>query len=404
MLAVKTGYSEKTDSFLAGSEAVDNALKGQTASNASLVIIFHTARHNSLEISKGITTKLGSNVEIIGGYAVGIITNDYIGYSGYQVGVAIFMGNSSYFRPFIKLGLADNEEKTGHLLAQDIEPFLPEISGMLLFYDSVNRINPKFKLNMATPLLKGMNDQWHGKWPILAGAGLVGDMQCGETFQLFGRSIYQQSAIALALCPPLLMDTTIIHGCTPIGSYHTITKTDHNTILEINNEPALDAISKLLGTTDKTWKEYAFFLTLGVNKGEKWKEYNEELYVNRLCLKVDERRKGIVMFEPDLKAGDEIQLMQRQVDLSDIKNKCKNLIDSLEGRKPIFAFYINCAGRAGAYCGMDEEDATAIQEALGNHIPLLGIYSGVEIAPIKKIPTPLDWTGVFCVISEQPNL
>jgi hypothetical protein len=37
---------------------------------------------------------------------------------------------------------------------------------------------------------------------------------------------------------------------------------------------------------------------------------------------------------------------------------------------------------------------------LGDKIPLLGIYSGVEIARVGGDLQPLDWTGVLCIFSE----
>ena len=56
------------------------------------------------------------------------------------------------------------------------------------------------------------------------------------------------------------------------------------------------------------------------------------------------------------------------------------LLGRLAGRKPFFALYIDCAGRASAYCGSDGEEAAEVQRVLGREIPLLGIYCGVEIA------------------------
>ncbi|MDR1920541.1 MAG: FIST C-terminal domain-containing protein, partial [Candidatus Adiutrix sp.] len=71
----------------------------------------------------------------------------------------------------------------------------------------------------------------------------------------------------------------------------------------------------------------------------------------------------------------------------------------LGGRKPVFAFYVNCAGRAAGYAGTDLEDALTVQRVVAGRAPLMGIYSGVEIAPVKGKSRGLDWTGVFCLFS-----
>jgi hypothetical protein len=70
------------------------------------------------------------------------------------------------------------------------------------------------------------------------------------------------------------------------------------------------------------------------------------------------------------------------------------------GRRAIFAIYIDCAGRAAAYSRTAVEEAVEIQKAL-NHAgcPLLGFYSGVEIAPFLNKSRGLDWTGVLLVMT-----
>ena len=142
-----------------------------------------------------------------------------------------------------------------------------------------------------------------------------------------------------------------------------------------------------------------FFLTFGVNKGDKWGDYDEDAYANRLCLAVDKEREGLVMFEPDMVEGTEFQIMYRSLDLDYIAPKLESLFARLDGRRPVFALYINCAGRAAGYAGSDLEDALEIQRAVADRVPLLGMYTGVEIASVRGRPRGLDWTGVFCLFS-----
>jgi hypothetical protein len=47
------------------------------------------------------------------------------------------------------------------------------------------------------------------------------------------------------------------------------------------------------------------------------------------------------------------------------------------------------------------EEASEVQEVFNQYnIPLLGFYSGVEIAPLLKKSRGLDWTGVLLVLAE----
>jgi hypothetical protein len=163
----------------------------------------------------------------------------------------------------------------------------------------------------------------------------------------------------------------------------------------------LDLIAELLGPdSDRAWEDYPLFVTLGVNRGDKFGEYNEEEYANRLCMAIDKERRGLVMFEPDLTAGSEIQLMRRSIDFDYIHTKASRLYEALGTRRPFLGIYIDCMGRAASYCGADGEEGAAIQEVIGARMPLLGMYTGVEIGPVAGRQQPLDWSGVLCVLSE----
>ena len=42
-----------------------------------------------------------------------------------------------------------------------------------------------------------------------------------------------------------------------------------------------------------------------------------------------------------------------------------------------------------------------VTETLSDGVPFLGFYSGVEIAPVRGISRPLDWTGVLATLRVQ---
>jgi hypothetical protein len=212
-----------------------------------------------------------------------------------------------------------------------------------------------------------------------------------------------QTAIAMSFHGEgFRLDTTVFHGCKPASDYHTVTKADKNVVLEIDGKPALEKIAEMLGPgVDKSWEQYPLFITLGVNNGDKYGDFKEEEYANRLCMAIDRERKGLIMFEPDLTEGTEVQLMRRSIDFDYIRTRAQNLTKQLGSRKPFFSLYIDCAGRAGVYCGSTKEEGAEIQKVIEPICPMLGMFTGVEIGKIGKIPQQaLDWSGVLCVWSE----
>ncbi|HWQ51178.1 MAG TPA: diguanylate cyclase, partial [Terriglobales bacterium] len=254
------------------------------------------------------------------------------------------------------------------------------------------------RLPKATWLLEGV-EKGLGFLPPVTGAGLRGDYLCrprprdaapGACGELF----------ALAFSDDVLVESTVIHGCTPITPYHTVTKAVGATVTEIDGVPALAMLNDLLGSA-LTLREYPFSLLLGVNYGELMGDFTGEDYVTRLCIGVDEEQGGIVMSEPDMREGTRFQLMARPLELTYIKPVIEEAFARLAGREPIFALYIDCIGRCAGYGDLETEDALVMQKALGDKVPFLGIYMGAEIAPVGGRSRPLDWTGVLCLLSKR---
>ena len=401
-MRVGVGYSENPDTHSAGREAALEALKQAESDNiCDFVLMFSTARHDAKILHDSVADVLGDSVPFIGGGALGAICNDRFGYAGDQVILAAFWLQGVHCELLSESGLLENEEESGKRLGQKLAKLnVTPTSPILFFYDAIDHTSANVRLIMATLLLQGI-EQGLGFLPDLLGAGLQGDYICTPTRQWIGTQVTEHRALALAFDDAVHIDHVIMHGCRPATGYYTVTKADKQAILEINGEPALRFLDKLLGPKIQP-EDYPFFLILGINKGDKWGDFDEKNYVNHLCLAIDKEHDAIIMFESDMLEGTEFQVMYRSLDLDYMPPRIEKLFDHLGGRKPVLALYINCAGRAAGFGGSDMEDAVVVQKTLAGRVPLMGVYSGVEIASVVERPRGLDWTGVFCLIS-VPN-
>ncbi|MDL2292797.1 response regulator [Acholeplasma sp. OttesenSCG-928-E16] len=401
-MKVQVGYSELPDATLACNEALDNALgESKETSTCDFVFLFCTARHNQHELVEALKKRLG-NVPIYGGGAVGIITNEKFGYAGDQVGIALVYLEGSKCEIVIEPGLLEGEKEAGVRLGKRFKDLgVNKDSPVIMFYDAVDNSEKGLRLLMATGILSGI-EEGLGFLPDLNGAGIQGDHVCTPTAQFLGDNIGTHNIEAFVFSDDIKIDAAIMHGCKPLSNYYTVTKSDGPVILEINNEPAISFIDKVLNHAISV-DQYPFFLIFGVNHGPKWADYDENNYASRLCLGLDKKRNGIVMFEPDMVAGTEFQIMYRSLDLGYMEPKINEIFDNLGDNEPIFGLYIDCAGRCAGYGGVDIEDAVVIQEVVDNRVPVLGLYTGVEIASIGGKPRGLDWTGVFCLFSKKKN-
>ena len=111
------------------------------------------------------------------------------------------------------------------------------------------------------------------------------------------------------------------------------------------------------------------------------------------------------MFEADFENGTEFQFMRRNIRLMEesVDRGTKKTMTYLHENnlEPFFALYIDCAGRTAGFSGAEKEEVSIIQNTIGKNIPLLGFYSGVEIAPLLGKSRGLDWTGVLLILSRS---
>ncbi|MCE5272697.1 FIST C-terminal domain-containing protein [bacterium] len=399
------GYSELKDSLAAGQEAARGALADRDGQPGSLALAFCTGRHDPQACLEGIRSELG-DTPVLGGAAIGIITAGRLGYEGYQVGIAVLPADLAVSLAAAG-GMERDEKEAGRKLAEALNGSAPGASRLgLLFYETVRQGPPPApRMNVSSWLLEGFGSAIRQAPALLLGAGLISSYSMTPGFQFLGAELGYQSAGAVLLDGEFEAFSGIMHGCKPMSDYHTITRVEGPVVFEIDNRPALDVVQEMLG--EREWKENLplMLITLGRNMGGRYDPFNETRYINRLVVGGDSTARSITLFEADFENGSEFRFMRRNEELmlASTEKGCRDARARLvqENLEPFFALYIDCAGRAAGYCGADQEEADIVRRAIGRDIPLLGFYSGVEIAPLLGRSRGLDWTGVLLIMSRK---
>lgn len=399
---VGTGYSQLENSYEAGVEIAQKAVQSQNIFTETLFFLFATPHYKIDMLMKGIRSITGDQPKFLGCTTTGIVTNEFLSYNGALAGGAFISCETPFFELFIEKNIKDREFDAGKSLAKKLlDANTSHESSVVIFYDSVKTTAAEGRpdLNVATPILDGFYSHYK-YWPTFAGMGAMGEINLIYPCEAWaGNEISRHLLGAATIGGAIQMDTIILHGTRPMSGYHLITKSDKNIVFEIDGKPALDVIDEILGGS-VPWEEFPLLVTLGVNNGDKFGEFNEENYASRLCLAIDRDKKSLIMFETDLTEGSEVQLMQRNIDFKYIQPQVNKLISKIGSRKPILALYIDCLGRVCGFSGLLEEESLEVIKSLGG-LPFFGMFSGVEIANVGPDVKALDWTGVLCIFSEK---
>lgn len=130
------GYHNQKNAFLSGINTAQSAIKNGGIEKPSLVLAFCGGQVDGEDFFKGLRSVVGTHVPIMGGSAMGIITNSELCYEGFPAGAAILELDDNPCRIASADSLDKDEMRAGKRLAQG---FSGEREGKLLlvFYDSV---------------------------------------------------------------------------------------------------------------------------------------------------------------------------------------------------------------------------------------------------------------------------
>jgi hypothetical protein len=407
-MKVGIGYQNEKNAELSGRTLAETALKDGDITRPDLVLAFCHQQVDHDQFFQGIQTIIGANTPIIGGSAIGIITNTRLSYEGYPTGVLILQADTLRYKIAVAGALDQDERQAGKALAQQLAGNTDD-KLLLIFYDSIKipatATTPPV-MNASPPLISGIEETLGRNIPII-GAGVLGDQFFGPTKQFCGSYVGSQQVVGALLSGDFEPYFRIMHGCVPMdGMYHTITRIEGPVIYEIDGQPIVPMIDAIYG--GQQWQQQIPVkrLSIGVNLGEKYVEFEESQYVNRLIAGVLPSKAGIVIFEPDLEPGAEIQFMVRDADqiIASARKNSAELLQQIAdaGRTPVFGLYIDCAGRSSSISETLTEEAHEVMEVFNRyHTPLFGFYSGVEVAPFHGKSKGLDWTGILMVIARE---
>lgn len=227
----------------------------------------------------------------------------------------------------------------------------------------------------GSQLAKGMSASVENN--IIITGGLCGDdTRFEKTIAGYNENPKSGEIIAVGFYGDTLDISFSIHGgWIPFGPERIVTKSEGNTLYELDGKPALDLYKSYLGNKSKDLPSAALLYPLNVTTE------NEKQPIVRSILNIDEETNAVIL-AGDVAENAKVQLMMTNVDnIANASEKAARQSLELRKTKPDLAMLISCIGRKLVLDQRVEEEIEEVIEVLGNDTTIFGFYSYGEIAP-----------------------
>lgn len=374
-----TGHSIIADSFQAGVEAVEEAVKTLDGRPDAL-LVFASPVYDHEALLEGISSRT-PGVPMAGGTTAGEISSR--GFSENSVVVLAVRSDSLSFITAVSENMRENEAGCALEFVKEVQE--KALSGsplsLLIFPDGMSGDGVK----VIEGLQAGM------KIPIEIVGGFLGDNdRFSKTFQYCDGKVYTDAITGMLICNTASLDMTtgigVGSGFESIGNSMCCTASEGNVIQEIDHEPALDIYMELLGETrskrlPEVCLEYPFGLI----------ETGSPYFQIRCGLSVDNERKTITL-AGSVPAGSAMTLTtgSRGDLINGARKAAERARSGLHGSRPELIVVFSCVGRKIVLGRRVEEEVNAVRDVIGKDVPVIGFYTYGEIGPIDKLAEDLS--------------
>jgi hypothetical protein len=388
------GHSFKRNPGEAGKEAAMMALRKAGIMKPDFVFVFATIGYNQQILIRSIR-EATSEAPLSGCSGEGIITQETAIETNFGVCVMVIHSDELRFNHSYIDNIKNAASSAGEQLALKIAPYLSSDNiACFLFADGLVFNFDPF-LSMFEKTLACQNHL-----PIFG--GLASDnLETKKTYQYHDDQILSEGISCVVMSGLGRIAWGINHGCVPVGTMRTITRSEGNIIYEIDGIPALEALEDYFeqGWKDN-WNKTSLNLCLGFKTPEDIKKNYGEYIIRYMMSKNDQD--SSVTIQSDVTNGTGFWIVRRDKDL--IKDGMQSITSQIKTKagseKPKFVFHFDCVGRGKVVFREEEKNELikSFQKDIGEDIPWIGFYTYGEIGPVAGINCSHNFTAVVAAV------
>jgi small ligand-binding sensory domain FIST len=173
-------------------------------------------------------------------------------------------------------------------------------------------------------------------------------------------------------------------------------------ILELDGRPAFQVFAEVVPQPLlEDLRRAAAFIFAGLPVDAERQHIAQGEYVIRNIVGVDSEQ-GIVAIGDEIRQGQKLVFTLRDGSRArdDLKVTLATQAQAWQEQAPQFGLYFNCSGRGRGLYGFSDLDTSYIKQQLGE-IPIIGFFTGCEIAPIQQQTSLHMYSGVLVLVGEK---
>lgn len=236
----------------------------------------------------------------------------------------------------------------------------------------------------ADEILLGMKASLGNDISVAGGASGDGGV-FKQTFQYHNESVLTDSIVAVAFEGDFEFSTGVGCGWFPVGIAKKVTKATGNVVYELDGQPALQVYEKYLGRHASKLPAVGVEYPLGLLAPTSEPD-DSDTFVCRATMGVDHQA-GSITFAGDIPEGVWVKMtMGYESDIIQAATEAaRTAMDKLLGRnpeiKPKIVFIYSCMARKIVLGSKTQNEIAAVQNIVGDTIPIIGFYTYGEFAP-----------------------
>jgi hypothetical protein len=362
------GYAQALDGREASLQATHHALNHLGAVAPGLGIVIASHQYRARDVANGASSLLG-DAPLIGFSTPAGLTG--AGLHSHSVVVAVLSADdldaSSYWLP----GYAQSSRETAAQL--DMLVAGNQAQNVIFFADGFNGDAEQFCNSLSPKSFR------------LVGGVSSGDLHTGNTYQIAGNQTGAGALAALTFSGSLRMGVGHAHGWDPVGSQMRVTRSRGFWLRTLDTRPASETYAELFGFPAREWSfpplnHMARLYPLGMEQGD-------ELII-RSPIRVE--ADGSFRMNASVRDGvDAFVMVGSRISCQKAAQQAtQQALRKLGGIKPAFALVLVDIAWQMLLKATPGVEIAAIQEIIGEGIPIAGGYTLGQIVPGQETASP----------------